>query len=594
MNQTKPIDMDSLYPEPYCVVDNCLCRKEFLKGNPEPRISVLCNFVPFIETQVLCDNGDKTTARLIVSGIAEDGRRLPKICVEGAEFPGLTWVSTQWGYENNIAHGQATRDKIRFAIQATAKYAEKVNVYSVTGWKLLGGKIRFLLPGDDEYEVELPGKMSGYGMRREYTEEDVKVLIEMLSGKLVPNSILYPLLAFVFLSPLTSFLREIGCEPKTVPILLGRTGSKKSTLAALMLSFFGNFTASTLPLSFKDTPKNIIHHSYTLKDVLTCIDDFHPSGKVDAFSMTATAQTVMRAYGDRVGRGKLKANSEPMESRFPQGNAIITAEYPPDIGESGTARCFMIEMKVDSIDNDTLSFFQEKASAGVLSSCMFAYTEWLIGHCTRDGSLTDEWKKKTKETFRAERDGMLKRLRKNGVICHARIPEDTSVMKIGFEHMIRFMEAHGLLNDEEAEIFLLDFDDEMYLAAERLCKNVEDDKPVVRFLCKLNSLLECGRFYLAKRDSGVIDNSGKCLGFVDGQNMYLYKSQAHQAVKKMCDEQGESFSVSEKSLIKALDAEGIINRDKNQFTKTVHVAGKNMRLLEIPLERFREVVEKCS
>ena len=53
MNQTKPIDTDSLYPEPYCVVDNCLCRKEFLKGNPEPRISVLCNFVPFIETQVL-------------------------------------------------------------------------------------------------------------------------------------------------------------------------------------------------------------------------------------------------------------------------------------------------------------------------------------------------------------------------------------------------------------------------------------------------------------------------------------------------------------------------------------------------------------
>ena len=197
MNQTKQIDTDSLYPEPYCVVDNCLCRKEFLKGNPEPRITVLCNFVPFIETQVLCDNGDKTTARLIVSGIAEDGRRLPKISVDGAEFSGLNWVSTQWGYENNIAHGQATRDKIRFAIQATAKYAEKVNVYSVTGWKLLGGKLRFLLPGDDEYEVELPGKMSGYSMRREYTEEDVKVLIEMLSGKLVPYSILYPLLVIL-------------------------------------------------------------------------------------------------------------------------------------------------------------------------------------------------------------------------------------------------------------------------------------------------------------------------------------------------------------------------------------------------------------
>ena len=34
-----------------------------------------------------------------------------------------------------------------------------------------------------------------------------------------------------------------------------------------------------------------------------------------------------------------------MESRPPLGNAIVTSEFPPDIGESGTARYFLLELK---------------------------------------------------------------------------------------------------------------------------------------------------------------------------------------------------------------------------------------------------------
>ena len=37
MNQ-KPIDPDSLYPELYCIIDNCLCQKITNKNKIEPDI----------------------------------------------------------------------------------------------------------------------------------------------------------------------------------------------------------------------------------------------------------------------------------------------------------------------------------------------------------------------------------------------------------------------------------------------------------------------------------------------------------------------------------------------------------------------------
>ena len=93
--------------------------------------------------------------------------------------------------------------------------------------------------------------------------------------------------------------------PKFVLYLIGRTGTRKSTLAALFLSFFGRFSGTDLPLSFSDTLNSILASIYTLKDVLTCIDDFHPGTRRGEQKDTDTAQGIDRAYGDRVGKGRL-------------------------------------------------------------------------------------------------------------------------------------------------------------------------------------------------------------------------------------------------------------------------------------------------
>ena len=595
MNQTKPIDPDSLYPEPYCVIDNCLCQKIPNKNKMEPDIKKLCNFVPYIVSQITFDNGAEVTSRVKIAGISSSGETLPTVDVGYDEFAMLGWITREWGFGCIVSVGSSTRDHIRVAIQSTADKAERLTVYSVTGWKRINGKYHFLMPDDFEQTVELPNKMSGYTMRRDYTDADIAQGFSLLEKTLAPKEIMYPLLAIVFASPLNCFLREAGCEPKTVLMLVGKTGSKKSTLSALMLSFFGNFTASCLPLSFKDTANSIMHHSFTLKDVLTCIDDFHPSGRTDESSMTNTMQMILRAYGDRVGRGRLTSKSEAMETRYPQGNAIITAEFPPDIGESGTARYFSVEMSPGSLNNTFLTMYQEEAAKGKLSACMFAFTEWIRENFLDDCQLKEKWISDLHRRFITGRDDVIKRLTDNRITFHPRIPEDVSVLRIGFESFLQFLRSRGLIDDELMTLYLLDFDDVMFAIAVAQSRSVEQDKPVYRFIVKLNSLLESGRCFVAPRANGKVERNSSCIGYEDENSYFLFRSLAHQTVKRLCNEQGESFSISENALSKQLIAEHLVVPGGKQITKTVRLGDDStVKLMEIPKDAMCAVVEKFS
>lgn len=102
----------------------------------------------------------------------------------------------------------------------------------------------------------------------EIDPDALPVLAYLLEHPPAPREVIWPLLAFTFLTPLNHFLHAANCEPKFVFLLQGRTGARKSSLAALFLSFFGGFTASDLPLSFRDTANSIIHNAFTLAALL--------------------------------------------------------------------------------------------------------------------------------------------------------------------------------------------------------------------------------------------------------------------------------------------------------------------------------------
>lgn len=405
------------YAQKYAVENNCLY--ETYPGKSGIVKRKLCNLAPEIVCEITLDDGAVTTTYVRLRGVHESGRTLPEIEIPAADLASFNWMAERWGMDCILEVGKTVKDCVRHAIQTNAAHAEKKTVYAVTGWKKIGEEWYYLMPGDDNHTVDLHGKLQGYGMERKYDRFDIQTAACLLRMMPVPEEIMFPLLAFTFLSPLNHFLKEAGCEPKFVLFLSGKTGSRKSTLAALMLSFFRKFTASELPLSFRDTANSILHNAFALKDVLTCIDDLHPSSRMEEQKMNGTAQAIMRAYGDRTGKGRLRSDSTLMESRPPQGNAIITAEFAPDIGESGTARYFALELKETDVDLQNLTSYQREATKGTLQRCMYAYTQWIKETFLCSEEAKQEWVRFLNSYFLSCRE----EFRKSGIRCHGRVPE---------------------------------------------------------------------------------------------------------------------------------------------------------------------------
>ena len=340
---------ESVYNEPYIVKDSCLYEQVTVK---DQLIDVkLADFVPVLKAEVTHDDGVEQKKLFRVAATHKTGLTLSEQTVSADEMQTMRWLLQRWGQYGAVVPKQNVLAKICHAIMQTKQDVKQEVVYTQTGWRKIDGEWVFLMPSADSgYTVELQGKLNSYRFTQPCDKESLFYLAAMLDNSFAPQTVLMPLLSVTFLSPLNHFLKAAGCEPKFVTALIGKTGSRKSTLAALFLSFFGRFTASDLPMSFHDTANSILSNVYYLKDVLTCIDDFHPSGMFHEQEMRTIAQNISRYYGDRIGRARLNTKAELQASRPPTGNAIITAEYAPEISVSGSARYFNIELN----ENDVL------------------------------------------------------------------------------------------------------------------------------------------------------------------------------------------------------------------------------------------------
>ena len=574
------------YAQKYQVRGNRLY--EIMAGKNGTYERLLCNFAPEIVREITVDDGAETTTYVRLCGVHESGRTLPEIEIPASELAGFNWLAERWGMDCILEVGKSVKDCVRHAIQTTAANAEKKTVFAVTGWKEINGKWHYLMPGDDNHTVDLHGKLQGYGMERKCDPFDIQTAASLLRMMPAPEEVMFSLLAFTFLSPLNHFLKQAGCEPKFVLLLSGKTGSRKSTLAALMLSFFGKFAASELPLSFRDTSNSILYNAFALKDVLTVIDDLHPSSRMEEQKMNGTAQAVMRAYGDRTGKGRLRADATPMESRPPQGNAIVTAEFTPDIGESGTARYFALELKEADVDLQNLSAYQKESARGTFQRCMYAYTEWIKETFLCSEEARQEFVCFLNSRFLFCRD----EFRKSGIRCHGRVPETVAYLQMGMDFFLLFLKEQQVMDEESCAEIQTRFRDTLYRLAARQAENIDQDKPTHLFIRKLFSLLESEKVCLLNRNEVHEFVPNHCVGYEDEAWFYLHTDIAHRVVRKLCDEQGESFAVTSKGLLKAMAEEGLIKTSAGQNTVSVRINGKSRRVMCLDKHKAKMIADE--
>lgn len=558
----------TIYNEPYCEKDGCLYEAVERKG--KVTMVRLCDYVPVLRSEITFDDGTERRKAFEVGAVHSNGTVMPTVTVGEDEMNSMKWLIEKWGSLGSYSPANNTLGKIRHAIMSTKSDVEFKTVYSQTGWRRIGERYEFLMPSaDSPFTVELQGKLSAYQWRENASTDKLFYLAALLENGLLPQRVMLPLLAVTFLSPLEHFLKEAGCEPKFITALVGKTGTRKSTTAALMCSFFGNFTASTLPMSFHDTANSILSNIYSLKDVLTCVDDLHPNGPHGDAEMKSTAQNLSRFYGDRIGRARLNSKIELQPSRPPTGMCLITAEYVPEISQSGLARYFMVEMKASDIDLALMTEYQQLAADGVLASIMHSYVDWI-----RETYLGDDEKfvQSLSDTFRKYRTELTAEMLSRCDTFHTRVPDTLAHLMIGFDFLLAFLSAKEEIGPQDAANYKLSFRNIILTNAVRNNSIVENENYSYQFCDKLKSLLDSGRCSVNFMGNDSDMNRKGFIGFEDDNNYYLIMNAALSEVMKLTREMGESFSVGKNSLIQQLVDDGIIVTKGKRNTTTVRVS----------------------
>ena len=103
-----------MLPEGYKIKDNALY---FLKpGKGEPTDVLLCNFIPYVVSEIILDSGGKTDRAYEIEGIDKNGCLLPRITIAEKDFDRMEWVRQNWGMICNIAPDFNAARRLRYVL----------------------------------------------------------------------------------------------------------------------------------------------------------------------------------------------------------------------------------------------------------------------------------------------------------------------------------------------------------------------------------------------------------------------------------------------------------------------------------------------
>lgn len=558
-------------------------------------IKELADFYVIPRMELMLDDGQQSDMQFVLDGWTAGGRKLKRVSIAGAELENMAWVTKYWGFDAALMPGTTVKNKIAWAIKKVGQMtAQRVTQYRHAGWRKLGGQWCYLYQGGaigaEGVRVDLGGKdnalakyrLDGSGAAgfQEITFKDgCQRSLKML--EVMKKEIAVALLGFMYLAPLREWMTMTDIKPSFSLFLYGTTGAHKSTAAALAMSHFGNFSYNSAPTNFESTGNSIRELAFFLKDMPIWVDDFHPEKSIQKKrQMNATAQMLCRAFGDSADRGRLNADRSVQESRPPRSVAMITGEDLPEVGASGLARYFIVNVEDGDVTfTEEFNQLQEDARMGYLQKAMRGYILWLARQ-------TETLPEQVRKAFLMNRDAVRER-NKDG---HDRAPEAVACLLTGYQFMLRYMKDIGQIDQKQWGEMMLEALKSLCAASEAQTKATESEKPTNIFLSVIAQLMMSNQ--AGVRDLTNPNDKGpggivKMVGYRDKEYYYFIPDIAMKEVSKVCREQGTEFPVSLKALYKNMRKDGVlppIEGSGDSYTRNKWIDGKAGRLLWIPAE----------
>ena len=566
----------------------------------------LSNYRASIKTNIQFDDGVETRSEFEIE--SEHLGFTYRFTVAAAKFGNMDWAIEHLG--PSAITFPNPREYARTAIQSYSMNAERRSIFTHTGWREIEGRQVFLHAsgGIGEFgavtgvNVHLNGGLSRFELQVPISSEALASAVRksVLLSELAPPSVSFPMRAATCRS-------VFGGSDFSIHVV-GETGAFKSELAALEQQHFGaSMTRLNLPGSWSSTGNAIEAFAFQAKDTLIVVDDFAPQGSAaDVGRYHASADRVFRAVGNQAGRSRLDSTARLREVKPPRSLILSTGEDIPR-GHSIRARMLIVELSKGDINTDQLSGCQKEAAAGIFAEAMGGFIQWLAG------SYAD-FNESLKKRAGVLRDATTK------FFAHGRTPGIIANLQAAFEIYLDFAESCGAINLSERRQLTAQCWDALKLAAGAQAKHQIEAEPVQRFLSLLRSAVSTGQAHLASRSGEMPETSpqacgwnqvspgiwcrrGDCVGWIDGNDIYLEPTAAFAVAQTISRSSGEPLAVSEQILKKRLREKGFLaSTDSKRETLSVRriLAGSNkdvlhltrstllLQLFEEPVESFKE------
>jgi len=563
-----PIGKDS-----YRIDDGRIWYQKINRGKVE-HVS-LCNFTAKIIEEIEKDDGEEVEKLFSIEGKNCQGIPLEPVTITSSQLSSMNWVTSKWGTKAIIEAGQGNKDHIRCALQYLSENIQTKKIYVHTGWSEEKNKHIFItasgvLGTAKEIQVELEGPLERYMLpsNPQNIKKAVRQSLKFL--RIAPYNVTAPLWAGVYLAPLKPFLSQ-----DFVLWLYGSTGSMKSTLSALALSHFGDFDEETLPVEWRSTANAIEKIAFLAKDVPAVIDDFAPqrtSGKAKEFENKA--EHIIRAVGNRSGRGRLGSDLQFRKTHIPRGFVISTGEQLPE-GQSILARMLMVEIQIADIDKEKLTEAQINQAA-YYPHAMAEYILWIADRW-------DQLQEKLPKKWIEERQNI-----QDIKASHLRLNETFASLSVAMDTALSFVQEKGKIPQKEIKKIRNNCKEALREVVDQYSKQIRQERPTSYFLDALQELVAQKKLYLVDKKSTVSEarRIGDKLGWKDKNYVYLSPSVAYNNVRSFAEEEGKYFSTKRTDLGKMLKQERILIPHGESPTIVINVQSGSQRVWRIKYETF--------
>jgi hypothetical protein len=546
-------------------------------GKTTITLTHLANFLARPFREITEDNGVETSLMFEIEGRLSGGRKLSPALVLAPSFSSLGWVPSSWGMQAIIAPGSNKKDKVRHAIQLMSDGIKREHVFTHLGWRKVDENWHYLHAGgaigNDQIKVNV--EREGLQRYRLPLQGDKQTLIDAIrcsldAREVADHQFTYTLLAMIGLAPLCQPLRKVGIEPAFILWSIGESGTRKSTITALFMNHFGVFPdGKSLPANFKDTANALEKKAFATKDSILVVDDFHPKAtQTELRHMEGIAQQLLRGYGDRHARSRMRPDGTLRSSYPPRGLAIVTGEDVPRAGISTSARYLSVEVKRESVNLEKLT--QAQAKAEMYSQTMVGYIQYLSDKIETIG---DE----LKETFIQIRNETV-----NGK-QHGRLPETVAWLHIGLSNFMQYAFEAGAITEQERDSISKEGLDIFKYLANRHSANMVEDKPINQFLNALRELIATEKVYVNSLINPTDHEYGDLIGCSDANYLYLYPDSTINAVTQFYAHQNRTFPITKDTLLKHLENDQLIlvkqNGDRTERTPGKKIGGKTVRCI---------------